>query len=377
MSKKIKKCCYTQRVTIAKKTILITGTHLTPALELIRQLKEDHRTSWNISYLGRKSNSSVDNSPSIESKIIPTVNVDFYGIDCGKFDRRWLPNTIKGIPQTLKSLVDSIKIVSKVKPDIVLSFGGYVSVPVIFAAFLKKIPSITHEQTLTNSLTTVINSNFVNKIALSFDNPDQKKALPKDKVVVTGNLLRNEIFNPKKSKIGDLLKKNKKTVIYITAGNQGSHLINLLIKNILPKLTNYLLIHQSGKNDYSSFKKLEKKHSNYYVFDYLDANDVGHLFNHAQMIISRCGANTCQEIVAFSQKSILVPLKVSQQNEQLLNALWVKNKNPNSTEIIREKQFDEKNLLEAIDKLAKVKKTKTIIKNQSNLKLLNLVHETI
>src|SRR5665647_3483105 len=99
MSKKTKKCCYTQRVTTVKpkKTIIITGTHLTPALELIRQLKKDD-INWQINYIGRKNNSSVDNTPSIESKIIPKMGIKFYSIDCGKFDRRWIPNTLKGLP---------------------------------------------------------------------------------------------------------------------------------------------------------------------------------------------------------------------------------------------------------------------------------------
>ena len=181
-------------MTKTKKTIIITGTHLTPALELIRQLKTDPQTDWQINYIGRKNNSSVDDSPSIESKIIPKTGINFYSINCGKFDRRWLPNTIKGLPQTTKSLFESLKLIKKIKPDIVVSFGGYVSVPVIISSFLKKIPSITHEQTLTNSLTTRINSLFVKKIALSFDNPKQKEKLPKEKIVVTGNLLRQELF---------------------------------------------------------------------------------------------------------------------------------------------------------------------------------------
>ena len=376
-SKKTKKYCYTQRVSTVKKTIIITGTHLTPALELIRQLKNDNKIDWQINYIGRKNNSSVDNTPSIESRIIPKINIKFYSINCGKLDRRWLLNTIKGLPQTTKSLFESLKLIKKIKPDIVVSFGGYVSVPIIIGSFLKKIPSITHEQTLTNSLTTKINSFFVNKVALSFNNQNQIKNLPKNKIIITGNLLRQEIFQPQKSKMGDNLKKIKNPIIYITAGNQGSHIINLLIKKILPELKKYFIIHQTGKNDFSDFKKLEKKHPNYQAFDYLEANDVGHIFNNADLIISRSGANTSQEIIALNQKSILIPLKVSQQNEQLLNALWVKEKNPKNTEIIEEKDINKKNILKKINKLIIIKTKKSAIKNTDNLKLLNLIHEIL
>lgn len=360
-----------------KKTIIITGTHLTPALELIQQLKNDNDTNWQINYIGRKNNSSVNNTPSIESKIIPKIGINFYSINCGKLDRRWLPNTLKGIPQTAKSLFIALKLIKKIKPDIIVSFGGYVSVPIIISSFLKKIPSITHEQTLTNSLTTKINSFFVNKVALSFNNENQKNKLPKNKIVITGNLLRQELFHPKISQIGDEIQKIKTKIIFITAGNQGSHTINLLIKKTLPKLKNYFIVHQTGKNDFINLKKMEKKYLNYKAFDYLEANDIGHIFNKSEIIISRSGANTSQEIATLNKKSILIPLKVSQQNEQLLNALWVKEKLPKLTKIIEEKNLNEVYLLNTINELISIRNDYKIIPNTNNQKLLNLIHEII
>jgi UDP-N-acetylglucosamine--N-acetylmuramyl-(pentapeptide) pyrophosphoryl-undecaprenol N-acetylglucosamine transferase len=343
---------------------------------LIRQLKNDD-IDWQINYIGRKNNSSTDNTPSIESKIIPTLGIKFYSINCGKLDRRWLPNTIKGLPQTVKSIFKSSNLIKKIKPDIIVSFGGYVSVPVIINGFFKKIPSITHEQTLTNSLTTKINSLFVNKVALSFNNKNQKNKLPKNKIIVTGNLLRQELFNPEKSKIGDRLQKIKKKIIFITAGNQGSHTINLLIQKILPKLGNYFIIHQTGKNDFADFKKLEKKYSNYQSFEYLTANDISHIFNQSELIISRSGANTSHEIVALNKKSILIPLKISQQNEQVLNALWVKENLPSITNIIKEKNLTQNKILSAIKKIISIDSPKIKIKNTANLKLLKLIHEIV
>lgn len=299
------------------------------------------------------------------------MGIKFYSINCGKLDRRWLPNTIKGLPQTTKSLFESLKLIKKIKPDIIVSFGGYVSVPVIISGFLKKIPSITHEQTLTNSLTTKINSFFVNKIALSFNNQLQKENLPKNKIVITGNLLRQEIFHPQKNKIGNDVD------IFITAGNQGSHTINLLIKKILPKLKNYYIVHQTGKNDFNSFKQLTNIYPKYQAFSYLESNDMAYVLNKTNLIISRSGANTSQEIVALNKKSILIPLKISQQNEQLLNALWVKEKNTQNTQILEEKDITEKNILENINKLITNKTKKIVIKNTDNLKLLNLIHEIL
>ena len=363
------------------KRILITGTHLTPAIELIQQLQQDKKINWQISYIGRSLNSNNTQNTSIESKIIPQMGINFYSISCGKLDRRYLPNTLAGIPKTIYGFIESNNLIKKIKPDIVVSFGGYVSVPVIFISFLKRIKTITHEQTLTNSLTTKINSHFVTKIALSFNNQKQISQLPQNKVVITGNLLRHQLFEKEnlipqeiKNKFGQ---KNKNPIIYITAGNQGSHAINLIIKKILPKLTTFNVIHQTGKNDIDLFSNLSQKYQNYYAADYFDTNTFSWIIHHTDIVISRSGANTSQEIVALNKKSILIPLPKSQQNEQDLNAQWVKDHLPKCTIIINNDQLNEKLLLDSINQLSKVKTKKELPLNNQNLKLLNLIHEII
>lgn len=360
------------------KKILIVGTHLTPALELIRQLQQDQKINWEISYVGRESNSNDPDDPSIESKVIPSTGANFYPISCGKLDRRYLPNTLVGFPKTIKGFFQSFKLINQIKPDIVVSFGGYVSVPIVISSFLKKIKSITHEQTLTNSLTTKINSYFVTKIALSFNNSKQTSQLPKNKITITGNLLRYQLFQ-KQSIIpkGLKLKANKLFTIYITAGNQGSHTINLIIKKILPQLKNFNIIHQTGKKDLKHFSKLTQKYPNYFVSDYFNTQNFAWIINHTDIIISRSGANTSQEIVAFNKKSILIPLPKSQQNEQTLNAFWVKKNLPKSTIVINNDKLNPKTLISAIKKLSEIKtKSKTLLP-KPNINLLRLIHEII
>jgi UDP-N-acetylglucosamine--N-acetylmuramyl-(pentapeptide) pyrophosphoryl-undecaprenol N-acetylglucosamine transferase len=358
------------------KKILLTGTHLTPALELIRQLQQDSKNNWQISYIGRESNSNDSQKTSIESTTIPLLGINFYPISCGKLDRRYFPNTLAGIPKTIKGFFQSIKLINLIKPDIVVSFGGYVSVPVIIISALKKIKSITHEQTLTNSLTTKINSRFVTKVALSFDNQKQIKKLPKNKVVITGNLLRYDLFKKNPPTIKGLKLLTNKLLIYITAGNQGSHTINLNLKKILPQLNNFNIIHQTGKNDLKSFSKLSKIYPNYFASDYFDTQSFAWIINHTDLIISRSGANTSQEIVAFNKKSILIPLPKSQQNEQLLNAFWVKKQLP-KTIIINNDQLKAKVLIDSINKLSQSKTKNSKLLQKPNLKLLNLINEII
>jgi len=266
----------------------------------------------------------------------------------------------------------------------VVSFGGYVSVPVIIASFLKGIKSITHEQTLTNSLTTKINSHFVTKVALSFDNQKQINQLPQEKVAVTGNLLRYQLFQkPKKPATirnwkparpaGGLKIQN---FIYITAGNQGSHHLNLIIKKIIPQLDNYNIIHQTGKNDFNYFKKISQKKPNYFVSNYFETDDFSWIINNSQIIISRSGANTSQEIVALNKKSILIPIPKSQQNEQYLNALWVKDHIPD-TIIIKDENLTSQKLLDSIQQISKIDIKSNQQNNKPNNKLLQLIHEII
>jgi UDP-N-acetylglucosamine--N-acetylmuramyl-(pentapeptide) pyrophosphoryl-undecaprenol N-acetylglucosamine transferase len=350
------------------KKIILTGTHLTPALAFIDQLKKDKTTNWKIFYIGRNFNSTQNLQPSIESKIVPQKNIPFYGLNCGKLDRRWLPNTLKGIPQTISAFIKSYKLIHQIKPDICVSFGGYISVPVIIASYLSKIPSITHEQTNTLSLSTKINSFFTDFTALSF--PQKKYS---SKQIFTGNLLRPEIFKQKSVFFQSL--RISKPIIYITAGNQGSHSINLLIRDLANKFSNYFFIHQTGPLEYSQYKGIKSK--NYFSIDYVDTPDIGWVLNNSKIIIGRSGANTCQEIVALNKTSILIPLPKTQQNEQIKNALWVKRNLPKLTLVIKQNQLSLSKLQKSINQLTKIpqKKSKIIFKN--NPKLLKLCHEII
>jgi len=350
--------------------IILTGTHLTPAIEFINQLKSDKEIDWEIYYLGRLYNSSVTKEPSIESIVIPKIKIKFYGINCGKFDRRWLPNTLRGLPQINSGFKEASLLLKKIKPHLVVSFGGYVSVPVVVAAWYQKIISVTHEQTSTLSLATKINALFCRYVALSFP-----LKITSDKYLLTGNLLRREIFNSHSAEF-ERKKYNLKKfpLIFLTAGNQGSHHLNLVLNNLLPKLSlKYTIIHQCGQKDYPLFKKLSSKFPSYIVKDYINSTNIGWVFHHCQVIISRAGANTIQEIEALKLSSIIIPLPVSQQDEQQKNALWLQKKSPKNTIIIKDADITADKLEKAIDICAAKKRISLINSASPNLRLLKLI----
>lgn len=339
------------------KTILITGTHHTPAIELIKLLQSDRRTNWQIHYIGHL----YPHETHIAHTIIPKLKIPFYNLNSGKFDRKNFLRTLAGIPRIFLSFFQSLNLLRRIKPDIVISFGGYVSVPVIVAAYFKKIPSITHEQTLTESLATKINRLFVTKVALSFP-----PAVFRQKDVVTGNLIRTAIFDQSSTKFSQL----KKPIIYITGGNQGSEFINRLVVELLPDLTKYSIIHQTGKKTV-----LHSKFPHYHHFEYIEIEDIGWVLNHADIIISRAGANICQEIDLLNKNAILIPLIFTQQDEQTKNAFWLQNRHPQNVVVIPQLQANAHRVLSAIQQLPASSSRPS--RPPASSPLINLIYELI
>lgn len=356
---------YTQITVKTSKNIIITGTHHTPAIELINLLRKDPQTNWHITYIGHQYPSETH----IIHTIIPKLKIPFYNLDCGKFDRKNLVRTVVSIPKIIIAFFKSLALIKKIDPDIIVSFGGYVSVPVIAAGFFKKIPSLTHEQTLVNSLATRINSFFVTKVALSFNNQHQIDQLPKNKVVITGNLIRQAIFKNTSKKFSGL---PKLPLLYVTGGNQGSKFINELTVRMIPHLKNRLqIIHQTG----SLYPQKPQRH--YLPTAYVEIEDIGWVLNHAQIVISRAGANTCQELDILHKKSILIPLPYTQQNEQQLNAQWLQLRHPNSVIIIPQNKANPLTVSRAIHKLMSIPDSDNPVDRQPNLELLKLIHELL
>ncbi len=346
-------------------TIIITGTHHTPAIELINLLKQDPKTSWQIVYIAHQYSTETH----INHTIIPKLKIPFYNLDCGKFDRKNIGRTLISLPKIVIAFFKSLSLFQKIQPDVVVSFGGYVSVPVIMAAFFKKVPSITHEQTPVNSLSTKINSLFVTKVALSFNNQQQINQLPAKKVVITGNLLRQAIFKNTSRKFS---LKNSLPLLYITGGNQGSQFLNQMVTRLLPKLRKHFqIIHQTG----SSFSPSPSR--NYQPVPYIEIEDIGWVLNHASIVVSRAGANTCQELDVLHKNSLLIPLPYTQQNEQMLNAQWLQIRHPNSVIIIPQDKVNRYNFYRSIRKLSALPPVSTLISHTPNLKLIQLIHEIL
>lgn len=303
--------------------VVITGGHLTPALSVIEALENKAE----ILYVGRKHAIEGDRAVSLEYSTIIDKKIPFAEIKTGRFQRSLTRHTIPSLAKTPTGLIKAALILKKFKPDVVVGFGGYVSVPVALAAKALRIPIVIHEQTLEAGGANRFIAKFADKVCISFDS--SAKYFPKEKVILTGNPIRKAIHYPKKKfpiNVGD-------PVIYVTGGSQGSHFINHLISEILTKLLDkYVLIHQTG--DSSEFKDFDKlsilkeglnnKRDRYIISKFYSPFEVGALMKRADLVVSRAGVNTISELIVLGKPSYLIPLPISQKGEQIKNAEFLK-----------------------------------------------------
>ncbi|HEX7456017.1 MAG TPA: UDP-N-acetylglucosamine--N-acetylmuramyl-(pentapeptide) pyrophosphoryl-undecaprenol N-acetylglucosamine transferase [Candidatus Nanoarchaeia archaeon] len=304
--------------------IAICGGHLTPALAVISELKK--RNINEIFFIGRSKAAEGEKTPSAESTIIPSVGIKFYSIPVGRLQRKFTRYTIPSLLRAPIGVAASLLILSQEKPDLVISFGSYVALPVVLAAWVLGIPSITHEQTVKGGLANRIISRFAKKIALSWS--DSLEFFPSEKSVVTGIPIRNEILDIKK-------KRTFRPVIFITGGNQGAHSINESVLEIIEQLLGkYEVIHQTGGGE--KFRDWEmltarvsqlplKLQKRYQAVKWLNSAELAQVYSRASLVVGRSGANTVSEIAALGLPALLIPLPWAGSKEQEKNAQILQN----------------------------------------------------
>ena len=294
--------------------IILIGGHLSPALSVLEALPKNTK----VLFIGRKYAMEGDNALSLEYKTITSLKIPFVGLNTGRLQRKLTKYTLLSLLKIPFGIIKSFLILIRFRPDVVVGFGGYVSIPVIFCAFLLRIPVVIHEQTLGAGLANRLVSRFAKKICLSWDS--SKEYFPQDKIVMTGNPIRKfPIFHNKFS-----LFKNNLPTIYITGGSLGSHTINILIEGIISELLEkYNIIHQSGDTyEYRDFERMEeirmnlpeKLRDNYILKKFIDPSQIGDLLNLSSLVISRSGMNTVTELIYFEKPALLIPLPFSQNN---------------------------------------------------------------
>lgn len=304
--------------------LLITGGHLTPALAVIDELQKTKK-DVQILFVGRKYASLHSKVESFEYQEIKKRNIPFIHLTAGRVTRTFSLDTFMHMVKIPAGFLQAFRLLRRQRPDRVLSFGGYIALPVALMASMQRIPVFTHEQTIQPGSTNRLIAHFAQKVFLSFK--DSKKYFKKENTEVSGNPVREQVKKVLKKPFD--VDKTKK-VVYVTGGSLGSHSINILIENVLAEiLQEYILIHQTGNvKKYDDFQRLQeireklpkelKQH--YFLAEHFSTEEVGYIYSVSDLVIGRSGANTFFELLALKKPAIFIPLPWSAHHEQQLHA---------------------------------------------------------
>ncbi|WP_350342786.1 undecaprenyldiphospho-muramoylpentapeptide beta-N-acetylglucosaminyltransferase [Proteinivorax tanatarense] len=348
------------------KKIILTGGgtagHVTPNIALIPKLKE---LGYEIYYIGSKNG--------IERQLIEDLNIKYYPISSGKLRRYFHKDNFTDPFRVLKGVKQAASIIKKIKPDIVFSKGGFVTVPVIIASKLKKVPTIIHESDFTPGLANKIAMPFCSNVCVTF--PETLDAIPKGKGVYTGPPIREEILKGN-SELGykEVGFSTSKPVVMIMGGSLGAVKINSHVRSILPSLLEeFNVIHLCGEGKVDqSLMEIDGYKQYPYVKEQLP-----HLFAITDVIVSRAGANSIYEFLALKKPNVLIPLsKAASRGDQILNANSFEKQG--FSQVIYEEKLSDEVLLKKIknvydnraDYIEKMEKAKSALGLEKILELI-------
>ncbi len=323
--------------TVNKKIVITgggSGGHISVATAFLDALESNVQIpKENILYIGTDLGMVGEKvGTSLEQKIMQDREVNFTTIRAGKLQRRFEFATIKLLFRAILGVIDSYRIIKSFKPDIIFCTGGYLAVPVAIAGWANKIPIYLHEQTAAVGLANGFVAKVAKRVYISFKS--SQKYFPKDKTLLTGNIVRKDIFKTdgktELCKQIKVMKQINSPIIYISGGGQGSHILNLLVRDMMKyALLDYQIILQTGDNkvlrDYDVIKndwnKLpERLKQRIYITKFVNNDEIGCVLNNVDLYVGRAGANIVYEVGVLRIPSIFIPIPWVTHNEQELNA---------------------------------------------------------
>ena len=279
-----------------------TAGHVMPNLAILPELR---RVGFSVYYIG---------SGGVEKGLAHGAGIPFFQISTGKLRRYLSVQNVLDIFRIVVGFFQSVLLMLRLKPDVVFSKGGFVAVPVTLAAWVCRIPVVTHESDYSPGLANKIITPFSRKILFTF--PETAKYLPQFKSVHVGTPVRGELFK------GDAAKgksvcgfSDAKPILLVMGGSQGAQRINDTLKVILDKVTiTYNVVHLTGKG-----KSIGYTAPGYKAFDFL-GEELKDVLSATSVVVSRAGANSIFELLALRKPMLLIPLEVGSRGDQVLNA---------------------------------------------------------
>ena len=292
------------------KRIILTGGgtagHVTPNIALLPRLKE---LQYDIHYIGSYNG--------IEKELIEQFGIPYHGISSGKLRRYFSVQNFTDPFRVLKGFGEAQKLIKLLKPDVIFSKGGFVSVPVVMAGKKCKVPVIIHESDMTPGLANKLSIPSAVKVCCNF--PETVELLPADKAVLTGSPIRQELLEGDAEKARNFTGfTSEKPVILVIGGSLGAVAVNNAVRSNLPELLkDFQIIHLCGRG------KLDPTLNNlngYVQYEYIK-DELKDLFALTDIVISRAGANAICELLALHKPNLLIPLSANaSRGDQILNA---------------------------------------------------------
>lgn len=351
-----------------KKRILFTGGgsagHVVVNLALIPAYLEK---GWEIDYIG-----SIDG---IERNLIEQLEgVTYHPISTGKLRRYISMENLKDPFKVLKGTMQARKIIKKRKPAVVFSKGGFVSVPVVLAAKMQRVPAVIHESDYTPGLANKIAIPFAKKVLATF--PETMDYLPEKKREYIGAVIREDLFWGDKEKgleFAGLTK--KKPVLLIMGGSAGSQHLNRIVReNLQELLTTFQVIHICGKDNIEA----SISEPGYAQFEYIN-EELKDVFAATDFVVSRAGSNAIFEFLALRIPMLLIPLSLkASRGDQIVNARSFKDKQ--YARVLQEEDLSEETLLSELTELktrapVMIDKMKEYKSEKPRERVMEIIHE--
>jgi UDP-N-acetylglucosamine--N-acetylmuramyl-(pentapeptide) pyrophosphoryl-undecaprenol N-acetylglucosamine transferase len=297
-----------------------TGGHIFPAVAIANELKKivPHADILFVGALGK-----------MEMEKVPAAGYKIIGVPIAGLQRRFTLSNLKLPFLIIKSLLQTRKIIKEFQPNVVVGTGGYASGPVLKAATSKGVPTLIQEQNSFAGITNKLLSKKVNRICVAYEGMD--KFFPKEKIMLTGNPVRQDISNLESKREEALqffkLDAQRKTVLVI-GGSLGARTINEAIGAGLEllKQAGIQLIWQTGKTYSETARQQTASYNtnNLYAFDFIQRMDLAYAA--ADVVISRAGASSVSELCNSNKACILVPSPNVAEDHQTKNAMALVNK---------------------------------------------------
>ena len=293
-----------------------TGGHVYPALAVVERLRSVPRDS--LVWIGSRGG--------VERAICRRAALAFVAIPSGKLRRYRSWRNVWDLFRVAAGILAALRLLRRLRPRVVFSKGGFVSVPVVLAAAARGVPVISHDSDVDPGLATRINARFSRWVCLPYERSARAVAATlRRRVKITGNPVRRAFLAPAptdRASLQALGVPAEGPVLFVTGGSLGAHQINALVEAQLDLLTRHaFVVHQSGASEAILTRRLAERYPGRYVGRATYGREFAPLLRRAELTVARAGAGTLWELAACGTPALLIPLSAAHsRGDQLRNA---------------------------------------------------------